>query len=268
MAWLRVLLVLLLMTTAARASSNDDLRVRLHLERVEALLRTRMPASLGDTQRATRARMLEHLHAYIERGEFPRNHEVAGRRPHFIDKDGRICAVGYLIEQTAGRAAAETINARHEWDYVRDIDGIEPWVEASGLSVDELAMIQPSYGWERPEVPAPAPRPPFDPEMMQRRQLALVLGGVKRDVDGCAARFESRRVSVTVTATVRGPRVLDIDVSSTGERKFERCVARAARMIVERSTVMRGGVYPVRSSSTITLRRPDSDGRFARPPPH
>jgi hypothetical protein len=272
MAWSRVLFVLLLMTTAARASSsNDDLRVQLHLERVETLLRARMPEGLREVQRARRERMLEHLHAYIERGEFPRNHERAGRRPHFIDEEGRICAVGYLIEQTAGRAAAESINARHEWGYIEQIRGIEAWVNASGLTVSELALIQPSYEWEQPVAPAPRPPPPpIDPETMQRRQLAMVLGAVKRDVDRCAVRFESRSERVTVTATVRGPRALDIAVSNAGERGFERCVGRAARALVERSAVMRGGLYPVSTSYTITLRpaRRDEGGRFAQPPPH
>src|SRR5688500_10730692 len=78
-------------------SAGKDARLRVHLEYVEARLRASEPAGLSGEQRAERARNLDRLRAYIERGEFPRNFEVQGRRPHFIDDDGRICAVGYLI---------------------------------------------------------------------------------------------------------------------------------------------------------------------------
>jgi hypothetical protein len=268
MAWLRVLFVLLMMTTAARASSNDDLRVRLHLERVEALLRARTPETVGDEQRAARGRMLDHLRTYIERGEFPRNHEMAGRRPHFIDEDGRICAVGYLIEQSAGRALAEAINVRHEWDYIRDFHGIEAWVAASGLSVDELAMIQPSYEWERPAPPAPRPPPPppIDERMMQRRMLTAALGNAQHDIERCAARFETWSERLTVTASLLVRRYFDVNVSNAGSRGFERCVQRAARAAVMASPVIRGSLYPVTFSYTFIL-PVARESRFAQPPP-
>lgn len=66
---------------APDASADEDARLRVHLEHVEALLRGRVPEGQSAAQRAARARNLELLRAYIERGEFPRNHEVQGRRP-------------------------------------------------------------------------------------------------------------------------------------------------------------------------------------------
>jgi hypothetical protein len=69
------------------------------------------------------------------------------RKPCFIDDGGNICAVGYLVEQTAGRAAAEAINARHQYDELLAMDDptLLAWATKSGFTLTELAMIQPTY---------------------------------------------------------------------------------------------------------------------------
>jgi hypothetical protein len=70
------------------------------------------------------------------------------RKPCFIDKTGNICAVGYLIEMTVGRAVSEKINAKYQYDYVMNMNEefIDSWMHEYGLTKLECAMIQPTYG--------------------------------------------------------------------------------------------------------------------------
>lgn len=93
--------------------------------------------------------MLDLLHTYWKAGIFPKNYDHPNQRmPCFIDKEGNICAVGYLIEQTAGRQAAETINTKYQYAYVSAMKDqtVDSWVLQSGLTKEECAMIQPTYG--------------------------------------------------------------------------------------------------------------------------
>ncbi|NMO15209.1 hypothetical protein HPC49_01395 [Pyxidicoccus fallax] len=130
------------------ARDSEDLRIRVHLEHVLELLRQRPTAHRSPAAREARARNLERLAAYIRAGVFPRNdgHPDA-RRPTFIDSRGRICAVGYLLEQDLGRGAAEAISAVHKYAFIREIDSprLTRWAATSGLDREELEMIQPSY---------------------------------------------------------------------------------------------------------------------------
>jgi hypothetical protein len=128
--------------------ADEDTRIRTHLAYVERLLRSRPTAHLSPAQRTARTRHLDRLHTYWTRGVFPRNDRFPDRRqPTFIDSAGRICAVGYLIEQSAGRAVAERINARYKYAYLHTIEMplLEDWIAQSGLTKHELAMIQPAY---------------------------------------------------------------------------------------------------------------------------
>ena len=255
---------------APDARDAEDDRIRVHLEHVEARLRASAPAGLTAAQRAARAQNLARLRAYIERGEFPRNHEVAGRRPHFIDDDGRICAVGYLIEQSAGRAVVEAINARHEWDYIPAIRGIDAWVEASGLTREELAMIQPAYGWR----PRPVPPPPVDEGEQRRRVVLSGLAGVEPAVQACAARYGVTRwlEDIRVAVTLRRFAV-DVRVPRIGRRGFQRCVHGVVHRVVARS-YFTWRTAPLTIPYAFVLAPPrhgpidgGDDGRWAQPPP-
>jgi hypothetical protein len=132
---------------APTARDPEALRMKTHLVYVRAHL-----AALPPTRRALadrRAELLGYLDDYIANGTTPRNTRVPWRTPVFIDDDGRICAVGYLIERSVGRALAEQIAVAHRHDYLEDIAAAMPavraWVEASGFTLDELASIQPGY---------------------------------------------------------------------------------------------------------------------------
>jgi hypothetical protein len=126
---------------------GEELRMRTHL----AYIHDRLAA--GPATRpalaARRAELLGYLADYIASGVTPQNVHLPWRSPVFIDDGGRICAVGYLIERSAGRALPERIARLHRHDFLEDIAAAMPevraWIGASGLTLDELASIQPGY---------------------------------------------------------------------------------------------------------------------------
>lgn len=129
--------------------TNDDERVQAHLAYAERRLRQRPAAGLSPALAQRRAHLLDLLHGYWVAGVFPRNYDFPGqRRPCFIDRDGRLCAVGYLVAETAGRPLAERINQAHQYDQIADMrtPALVKWVQASGLTKAECALIQPTYG--------------------------------------------------------------------------------------------------------------------------
>jgi hypothetical protein len=132
-------------------NTDDDLRIKTHLEYVENLLRKKDCSKLTLEARAKRNQILDLLYDYHVAGVFPRNYDHNERRPCFIDEEGRICAVGYLVEQTVGREVAERINKKHKYDdlLAMNDESLENWIASSGLTKEEFATIQPSYG-DRP----------------------------------------------------------------------------------------------------------------------
>ncbi|MCU0353101.1 MAG: hypothetical protein MUD08_05075 [Cytophagales bacterium] len=130
------------------ASTDEQLRIRTHLAYVETLLRTKDVQHLSPDLRKNRENLLNHLHTYIRRGAFPKNYDHPGqRKPCFIDRDGNICAVGYLVEQSAGRPLAERINSLFQYEEIQNMQlpELAAWVAQSGLTLEECAMIQPMY---------------------------------------------------------------------------------------------------------------------------
>jgi hypothetical protein len=128
--------------------TDPDVRVRTHLQFVHAILSARDPATQTPDLRQARRRNLDRLQRYIDGGVFPRNDSYpTENRPTFIDREGWICAVGYLIEQSAGRELAERINAEYHSEFLwrMCLPELDRWVAGSGLSLQELSMIQPAY---------------------------------------------------------------------------------------------------------------------------
>ena len=86
------------------ATTDNNLRIRIHLEYVENLLRNKDVSNLSTDLKTKRNHLLDLLHDYWTNGIFPKNYDYADqRKPCFIDKYGTICAVGYLLEQTTSR---------------------------------------------------------------------------------------------------------------------------------------------------------------------
>ncbi|HEV7556828.1 MAG TPA: hypothetical protein VGO00_15285, partial [Kofleriaceae bacterium] len=126
---------------------EEHARIHEHFVYVEHMLASR-PATRPELA-AKRASLLAYFDDYIRRDITPENRNLPWRAPVFIDDKGTICAVGYLIEKSAGRALAEKVAAAHKFDYIDDIAAkmpdVKAWADASGLSLEELASIQPGY---------------------------------------------------------------------------------------------------------------------------
>jgi hypothetical protein len=98
--------------------------------------------------RLNRALQLERLRQYARRGSFPINeHHSWGPFPIFVDRHDTACAVGHLMRESGWNDAVKEI-ARHNLHvYVPDVhDGpLVWWVQLSGLTQEEAALIQPAY---------------------------------------------------------------------------------------------------------------------------
>jgi len=131
------------------ATTDNNLRIRTHLEYVENLLRSKDVSKLSTDRKTKRNHLLNLLHEYWTKGVFPKNYDYADQRKTcFIDKDGNICAVGYLSEQTTSRLVADDINLKHKYEEFLAMNNstVDNWVLTSGLTKEECAMIQPAYG--------------------------------------------------------------------------------------------------------------------------
>jgi hypothetical protein len=84
---------------------------QFHLQETELLLRSRDVSQLSPALKKQRAKNLNILHSYWQRGLFPVNEMHEGRQPYFIDKANTYCAVGYLMQQTGGDDIAKEIKA-------------------------------------------------------------------------------------------------------------------------------------------------------------
>ncbi len=125
----------------SQAKEKD--RIKTHLNYVLSLLRA------NKIESSERERMLKLLETYVDSAVFPQafSYPSAERRPCFIDDEGRLCAVGFLLSETAGFDEAKRINANFRFHYLMDIEdlALKQWQENSGLSMRELAMVQPAY---------------------------------------------------------------------------------------------------------------------------
>lgn len=133
------------------ANTPEEQRIQAHLAYAEQLLRQRDISHLPVPKQANRERILNLLHEYMLAGDFPKNYDIAGeRRPCFLDRDGNICAVGYLVEQTESLALACKINSVYKHDWISDMDmpELNDWIAASGLTKEEFSIIQPTYQYE------------------------------------------------------------------------------------------------------------------------
>jgi len=145
--------------------------IQEHLQQVENELRAAPMPGLTATQVAARVDNIEALARYRERGLFPHNHVHASPRqrpvevvgayggsegaiPVFVDDHGTHCAVGYLMRESGAAYLASQISAQDNLAYVHEIEaeGLGEWTRQSGLTVDELARIQPSYQPSKGEV--------------------------------------------------------------------------------------------------------------------
>ncbi|MEO8554732.1 MAG: hypothetical protein ABI678_32365 [Kofleriaceae bacterium] len=138
-------------------TAHDDVhtRVATHVGYAARLVRERDASHLSHALQTRRAGVLDALDAYVAADRFPASETDHGLLPTFLDPaSGVRCAVAHLVETTAGTALMEALDRDHHNDYVAELAGdarFTAWAETSGLTVEELAWIQPSY---------PPPPPP------------------------------------------------------------------------------------------------------------
>jgi len=103
--------------------------------------------SLNQKKAAKRANLIEVLHTYALAKNFPINEHKPYRTPIFIDNYGTHCAVGYLMQRSGSESLARQIMQNENLAFVKQIktEGVDDWATENGFTVDELALIQPSY---------------------------------------------------------------------------------------------------------------------------
>lgn len=133
-------------TCSPAVIAADRARIRAHLENVERELRAREVSELSAAARAARSAALAALHRYWEAGEFPHNLASTGPEPIFIDRDGRPCAVAYLMLRSGATDLVQEISRKENRAHVLDMrTDLTAWLTANGLSAQEAALIQPVY---------------------------------------------------------------------------------------------------------------------------
>lgn len=203
-------------------------RIQTHLAWVERELRSRRVAHLDDARRARRKTLLDALAIYRAAAEFPHNTDHPGRRPRFVDPDGRTCAVGHLIDVTGRRDLTESIAARFEYAYLADMRDarLDAWIAESGFTARELAMIQPSYHFRDPEPVRPVEPPP--PPAMDGPTLATVMAATNDAARACLDANGARAAVVIVTDRPDGVRRIQTRTLPR-RRAAETCVRTAVR---------------------------------------
>lgn len=137
-----------LTTNKLNPNTYNDL-IQVHLLLVIQRLEKVETNNLSAIQIENRKKHIQVLKGYAERGQFPVNVFVQGLRPVFIDPWGTHCAVGYLMKESGNEELALQVNLEHQLDYLADIKtkGVLQWQQSSGLTGQELALIQPSYSY-------------------------------------------------------------------------------------------------------------------------
>lgn len=122
--------------------------LKTHLRLVEESLRSVDVTRLSPQLRTARSKNLGALHEYWTRESSPGNRMLPYRNPVFIDEHNRICAVGYLMLRDGQGKLASLLAATNDTVFIRDIENpaFREWAAGSGLTLDELAWIQPMYG--------------------------------------------------------------------------------------------------------------------------
>jgi hypothetical protein len=145
--------VLILGTVVVETVPKGDaerMRIDTHLVRTARALRASAPSGLSQEQREARRETIEWLDEYRSAGVFPHNHEhPSGRTPVFVDPHGTPCAVGYLMLRSGERELVARIAGADNLVRVPDLQDDErvvAWLEERGITLDEAARIQPTYG--------------------------------------------------------------------------------------------------------------------------
>ncbi len=127
--------------------NNDAVYVQTHLSHVIPILKSNPTFFLTHKQRVNRIKLIHLLEIYCEEGLFPVNNYREDRIPVFIDEYNTHCAVGHLLEKTGYENLAQRIARNNNYAWVKEIDDPDllAWQKTSGLSLEELKLIQGAY---------------------------------------------------------------------------------------------------------------------------
>jgi hypothetical protein len=133
-------------STIAQDADHEE-KIKVHLYETVRYLKSQNTSVLTPTQITNRANAINKLKAYALEGNFPQNEHAPYKTPIFIDNYNTHCAVGYLMQQSGAKKLAQTISTNENLAYVEDImtNGVAEWAEKNGFTMDELALIQPTY---------------------------------------------------------------------------------------------------------------------------
>ena len=116
-----------------------SVRIRTHLEYVESILRNRPVDHLTEEQKKNRGLLLDHLEDFMMTEKFSSS-----------DKNNEmICVICYMIKKTSDTDSTltEIVPDKIKESTITELNhpGLIDWVEKSGITIEELALIQPVY---------------------------------------------------------------------------------------------------------------------------
>ncbi len=131
----------------AKPLKHEQDLLSFHIRTLEQIFRQRPIDHLNPAQQRQRRQHLQVLNKYWQLRNCPRNYYLPYRNPVFIDHEGRYCAVGYLMLKSGKGKFCKAVQKNSNFIYIRQIKSAEfdVWQTQSGLSIDELAWIQPGY---------------------------------------------------------------------------------------------------------------------------
>jgi hypothetical protein len=128
----------------------EAVRLRAHFDSVDRELRARDVTRLSAEQRAMRKKLISWLRDYRNAGTFPENDRFPDlAMPFFRDSHRTLCAMAYLVDRSGRTDIVDHIAKTRNNAFIRELaddPALVAWLEASGLTVDEAARIQPQYG--------------------------------------------------------------------------------------------------------------------------
>jgi hypothetical protein len=135
-----------------RCFKTDDDLVYTHLSMVLPILKSNSIAELSNSQLKSRLHLIELLNQYRQTKRFPKNTYLPKRVPVFIDQHQTHCAVAFLMQQSGYEKLALQIAADNNFAWVKDITtkGVLEWQLQSGLTLEELKLIQGAYDYYMP----------------------------------------------------------------------------------------------------------------------
>jgi HEAT repeat protein len=124
--------------------------LKAHYAAAEQELAMRDVSSLTSEQRERRARLIDALRAYRERGAFGRNVDFPGERmPLFVDGGGRRCAVAELLHATGDDVLVALVHEQNNSAWIVELardPTFNAWLDRNGLTLEEAARIQAPMG--------------------------------------------------------------------------------------------------------------------------